>query len=122
MPQPKIDDQYWFNFSETLVSKALDARDQAAAKLQTFALWLWGIYTTLAAIGFTLAAKNLSVADTATIASASGALIVVYWLTIWVQMPKLVGFEPRSPDDIMKKAYAANVRAKQWRLNIALIF
>lgn len=119
--KPKLDDQYWFDFSQTLVGKALDARDQAAAKLQTLVLWLWGIYTSLAAIGFTLASKNLSTSDTTAIMLASGALIAVYWLTVWVQMPKLVQFEPRSPDDIRVKAYAANLKGKQFRLTLSLL-
>jgi hypothetical protein len=120
LPRPKLDDQYWFNLSETLANKALDARDQAAAKLQNLVLWLWGIYTTLAAVGFALAGKNLSPLHTALIVLASACLIVVYWATVWVQMPKLVAFDPRSPDEIREKAYVENVRAKHEHLRIAL--
>ena len=32
--KPKIDDRYWFAYSETLVGKAEESRDQAAEKLQ----------------------------------------------------------------------------------------
>lgn len=120
LPQPKLDDQYWFNLSETLANKALDARDQAAAKLQNLVLWLWGIYTSLAAVGFALAGKNLSPLHTALIVIASVCLIVVYWATVWVQMPKLVAFDPRSPDEIREKAYVENLLAKHVRLRITL--
>jgi hypothetical protein len=119
--KPKIDDQYWFNLSEKLTENAVSKRDEAAGKLQNLAVWLWGIYTASAAVGFALSGKALSLSSTLLIAGASASLIAVYWSTIWVQMPDLVNFDPRSPTDI-QAAYATLVTAKHRRLNFTLGF
>lgn len=116
---PKIDDRYWFNYSETLVKGGLESRDKAAAAIQTFAIWLWGIYTASAAVGFALAGKEFAFLPTFFIALGSASLIAVYWGTILVQMPVLVEFDPRSPDDIMR-VYVSNVAKKDRRLKMTL--
>ena len=87
--KPKVDDQFWFDLSEKLVVAAADRRDQAALKIQNLVVWLWGIYTASASIGFALSAKDLSFWPTFTIASASAALVGVYWATVWVATPTL---------------------------------
>lgn len=117
--KPKIDDRYWFTFSETLVSKASENREQAAGKFQNLVIWLWGIYTASATIGFTLSGKELSFWPTFLITAASASLIGVYWSTVWVQMPILVEFDPRSPTEI-KEAYKRGAVAKDNRLKLTL--
>jgi hypothetical protein len=117
--KPKIDDRYWFTFSETLVSKAPEKFEQAASKLQTLVVWLWGLYTASAAVGFGLSGKALAFWPTLLIASASASLIAVYWGSVWVQAPVIVEFDPRSPTEIMK-AYGSSVKVKAKRLKITL--
>lgn len=118
--KPKLDDQYWFDFSENLTKNAVTKRDEAAGKLQNLAIWLWGIYTASAAVGFTLSGKSLSILPTILIAAASAGLIAVYWSTIWVQMPDLIEFDPRSPAEI-KQAYSMLVTSKHRRLKFSLV-
>jgi hypothetical protein len=101
---PQVDDAYWFDFSKKVVDTAITRRDEAAGNLQKLVLWLWGIYTSSATIGFALSGKELSFGYTLIIASASILLIFVYWCTVWIQLPSLVKFDVRSPDDI-KEAY-----------------
>jgi hypothetical protein len=115
MVKPRIDDQYWFDYSLILVTKASDSLDQAAAKIQTFSLWLWGIYTTLATVGFALAGKDLPWVDSVLIASTSILIIAVYWATVWVQTPLLSKFDPRSPNQI-RNAYVTTITQKSTRL------
>lgn len=117
--KPKIDDLYWFNFSETLISNSQERPDKAAEKLQKLVIWLWGIYTSYAAVGFALSKKQFSILTTVLIVAASASLIVVYWCTVWVQMPLFVQFDPRSPTTI-KEAYESIVKAKRYRLNVTL--
>jgi hypothetical protein len=117
---PKIDDAYWFSVSEDLVGKSLGAHEAAAAKLQNLVLWLWGVYTTYAAVGIALAGKSLPPWATLLIALASAALIAVYWGTIWVQAP--VGgieFDPRSPDDI-RYAFTGILKERSRRFGLTL--
>jgi hypothetical protein len=119
MTAPKINDQYWFDYSQKVVDKAIESRDQAGAKLQTLAVWLWSIYTAAAGIGIVLTRKNLSLEATALIALGSVGIISVYWAAVWVQMPVVSNFDPRSPDEI-QASYALAVREKQRRLQWAL--
>jgi hypothetical protein len=119
MPKPTVDHQYWFDFSKKLLDGAIERRDDAADRLQKLVVWLWGIYTGAAAIGFTLAKNKLSPELTLLVGSASVALIGVYWITVWVRNPEIVVFDPRSPDDI-EAAYEDLLKVKQTRLKWGL--
>ncbi len=120
--QPLVDDKYWFDYSEKHVSTAVERRDKAAAKLQNLVLWLWGIYTTYAAVGFVLSKKPIGLLSTILIAAASAFLIAVYVGTVWIQMPvvKNSGFDPRSPTDI-RMLYYNIVSVKEFRLRVTLV-
>ena len=115
-PEPAINDDYWFKYSREIVSSSLAACDAAAAKLQSYAIWLWTIYTAGAGIGFTLAAKDMPLGAKILIAIPSGLLICVYWSTVWVQMPVLTKFDPVSPTQI-ERSYAHALIEKRKRLN-----
>lgn len=119
--KPKIDDQFWFNWSETLISQSEGSTEKAAAKLQNLVIWLWGIYTASATVGFTLSKQSLSFWPTLIIALASAFLIALYWSSVWVQLPIKVSFDPRSPTEI-REAYAEGIRAKNLRLKITVVF
>jgi hypothetical protein len=118
-PAPKIDDAYWFSMSEDLVNKSMSRHEEAAGKLQNLVLWLWGIYTTYAALGATLAGKSIALWAILLIALASAALIFVYWGTVWVQAPVQVSFDPRSPDDI-SYAFGRILETKQKRFAVTM--
>jgi hypothetical protein len=119
-PTPLVDDSFWFGYSKTFVEGSAERRDKAAEVLQKLVLWLWGIYTASTAIGFGLAGKELSFWSTVLIATASGVLILVYWGTVWVQVPSTYGFDPRSPTDI-ERTHSRIVRSKSRRLAFTLL-
>ena len=118
-PVPQINDAYWFGYSKNVIDSALKSRDDTADKLQTFVAWLWTIYTATAALGINFARLALDTWSTVLICSPIVTLIVVYWLTVWVRMPALLEFDPRSPEEI-EAVYEHNLREKQTRLNSAL--
>jgi hypothetical protein len=118
-PRPEVDDQYWFDLSKEMVQGAASNRNEAAAKLQTMVVWLWGIYTASAAIGLALSKTSYPLIITILIASPSVFLIAAYWLAAWVQMPVGVQFDPRIPEDI-KGAYTKGLKSKRQRLAVAL--
>ena len=117
--RPSIDDEFWFNWSKSHIEGALERRQQAFAKLQNLVLWLRGIYTSFAAVGFTLSNKSLDLWPAILIALASGLLIAVYWATVWGQLPVSTKFDPRSPTDI-QRAHHTSISTKDHRLRIAL--
>lgn len=118
-PVPVIDDSYWFVWSGKVVDGALSARNDAAAKLQTLVVWLWGIYTASAAVGFALAKYSYPFWTALLVATPSWMLILAYCLAAWVQIPVLAGFDPRAPGDI-EAVYNKDVRNKQLRLRMAV--
>ena len=117
---PKINDQYWFDYSEKLITNGQEVLDNAVVKIQSFVLWLWGIYTASTAIGFALSGKELALCTTLFIASPSVLLIMTYACTVWVQAPVLMKFDPRSPDDI-KIVYSKNIEQKSERIKLTII-
>jgi len=119
--KPKVDDQYWFTFSEQLVGKSVPTLDENAGRIQSLVIWLWGIYTASAAVGFVLASQKLPPIASGLIALPSVLLILVYWGSVWVQSCVSVSFDPRSPTEI-RRAYARVVEVKRKRLNITLLF
>lgn len=118
MAGPTIDDDFWFALSKEMVEGMGKSVVEAAGKVQTFSIWAWGIYTAAAAAGFALAAKGLTVWQSVWISAPSVALVLVYWLSVWTQLPIRVGdFDPRSPDQI-REAYSTGARKRSWRLVI----
>lgn len=119
LPKPKVDDQFWFDKSADMVDSAVSKRNEAAAKLQKFLVWLWGIYTASASVGIALSKTSYSLPVIILIASPSAILIIAYWLTVWVQMPLGAGFDARIPGDI-KANYFRWVSIKSNKLRLAL--
>jgi hypothetical protein len=119
MPAPKIDDQYWFDMSERLVSSAREARDIAAQKLQTFAGWAWTAFIAATAFGTGIGKTGLSEWQAVFVALTGGLLVVLYWTAGWAQIPDMLQFDPRSPDEI-KAAYQQDIRQRVSRLRIAM--
>ena len=119
-PKPKIDDAYWFEFSETQVAASLTNRDAAAEKLQSLVQWLWPVYTAAAGITVVFSGKVLTSEQLALVASAGVSLVFVYWAATWVQVPKLMSADPRSPDDL-HEAHTQLVQSKHRRLMFALV-
>lgn len=114
---PKINDDYWFGWSKQYIDDALERRNAAFSKLQNLVVWLWGIYTTFAAVGFALSSKALEPVTVIAISAASVLLIMVYWACVWGQMTIPVEFDPRSPTEI-RDAHYNLVKKKDDRLKI----
>lgn len=119
MTKPLIGDDFWFEYSKKLVEAGSKAPGEISDKFQKMVVWLWGIYTAGAAVGFSLADKQLSLLSTLLIASASASLILVYWCAVWIQVPVDVSFDPRSPTQI-KDAYAMGTKTKRRRTKITM--
>jgi hypothetical protein len=68
-----IDRDYWLEFAKTGVGNSITKREEAASRLDTFLLWLWGIYTTSFAL--------------ATLFNFVGSNI---WQLIWATQPILI--------------------------------
>jgi len=118
--KPKVDEQFWFNYSEMLIKTSPEKIDSAAKKLQNLIVWLWGIFTTYSVIGINLQESNYNIYVTILIILTSVSLIFVYWGTAWVQMPIKIEFDPRVPDEI-EEGYASIIRKKISRIKIALV-
>jgi hypothetical protein len=118
-PRPKVDDNYWFAFSEALISSATEALDKSSAKIESLVVWLWGIYTASAAAGVTLAGYLLPIWAKLVIALPSLLLVIVYFCAVWIQSPVAIEFDPRSPTEI-RLAYNKLIKTKRRRSEIGL--
>jgi hypothetical protein len=117
--RPKVDDRFWFELSKKMVQSSPTSRNEAAAKLQTMIVWLWGIYTASATVGIALSKTSYPLSVILLIASPSVILIIAYWVAVWVQMPIRAQFDPRIPSDI-RDSHNKGVQVKSWRLNCAI--
>jgi hypothetical protein len=115
-----INDQYWFEFSKLLVENAQQSREKVAEKLQALVVWLWGIYTAATSVGFALSNKDISAEILILIISGSLSLILVYWATVWIQLPIQIEFDPRSPTEIAE-AYEEGMKIKDKRLKFTFL-
>lgn len=119
-PVPKINDGFWFEYSQKIINSAWESREKVGEKTKEFVKWLWPIYAAGTAIGFGLSGKALPIWVNILIAIAGAALIFVYWSTLHIEMPCGVTFDPRSPTEI-KAAYLVEIRSKQKWLHISAI-
>jgi hypothetical protein len=117
--KPPLDDKYWFDFSKEMVQNSSSIPNEAAAKLQSLIVWLWGIYTASATVGISLSKTSYPLPIILLIASPSAALILAYWLAVWAQMPIHPEFCPVIPATI-REAYEKSVKTKERRLAGAL--
>jgi outer membrane protein OmpA-like peptidoglycan-associated protein len=117
-PVPKINDAFWFGYSEKLVNSTQEGPEKAAEKTKDFVKWLWPIYVAGTAVGFGLSGKALPIWANVLIAIAGAALFFVYWATLHIEMPLAVNFDPRSPTDI-KAAYNFLILSKRKWLSIS---
>lgn len=117
--KPKVDDQFWFDYSEKLINSSPEKIDSAAKKLQNLIVWLWGIFTTYSVIGIKLEESHYDTWVTIVIILTSASLIFVYWGTAWAQMPIGITFDPRVPLKI-EEGYTDIIIKKKFRLTIAL--
>jgi hypothetical protein len=118
--KPMIDDKFWFEYSKNKVTGAMQVRIDAAAKLQTLIIWLWGIYTASASVGIALSKTSYSLPVILFIALPSPILIAAYWLAIWAQIPVTLEVKDVVPKTI-KDAYERELGVKNNRINKALL-
>ncbi len=119
IPKPIVDDQFWFNWSGTLVNDSIGNIENSANKLQNFMLWLWGAYTAYSAayLGFKEINYSIPIAIFTVLASIS--IIIVYFFTVKMQMPVYDTFDPRSPDEI-KEVYKSKLQVKKDNLKTTI--
>lgn len=122
MPQPQVDDQFWFEHSKSLVSNAVSKRDEATQRIQSLTAWLWTIYTASVTVG--VSKLHFSTTETIQVLIPIPSLLAVYWIAAYAQMPVNLTFDPRSPDEI-RQAYVGVVKKKGtliwWAMFISLI-
>lgn len=117
--KPTLDDQFWFDFSKETVQQAGARRHEAAGKAATLIAWLWGVYTAAVAVGVTLSKESYPWWVLLLLVAPTPVLLIAYWCATWAQMPSVLSFDPRSPDDI-RVAHDQNLQVKTGRLQSAL--
>jgi len=68
-----IDDEFWLKYSKDGISKNLESKEKAAARLDTLLISIWGVYTSIFALAnlFNFVSSNI-------------------WQLIWISQPILI--------------------------------
>ena len=107
---PKIDDQYWFDMSEKMVSGSIERLDKAIESVKTLINWAWGVY--IASSILTVEYKDVEEWWVLALLSAPYlVLILSYWSSNMAQLPVPIGFDARSPT-MIRQAYITTYDAK----------
>lgn len=121
MPTPKVDDQFWFDRSADAVTMAPTRINEAAGKVATALVWLWGIYTATVSIGITLPAKTAGLPTFTVILLILPVplLLFAYVCAVWAQIPRHASFEPNAPLTIQRE-FSRDMSGRRTRLGVAL--
>ncbi len=107
---PKIDDQYWFDMSEKMVSGSVERLDKAIESVKALVNWAWGIY--IASSILTVEYKDVEEWWVLALLSAPYlVLILSYWSSNMAQLPVSIGFDARAPN-MIRQAYITTYNAK----------
>jgi hypothetical protein len=114
-----VDDQFWLQYAADHVKAAVEARDTAANKIDTYLVAIWAIYTGVftAGVAFRLISTDFSIIIIMVLPVA--IIPIARFLCLSVQLPPLVEFHENIPADIEKKLYREVVVEKSCRLSIA---
>jgi hypothetical protein len=118
--KPVVDDQFWFNLSGKMVTESYENINTFAGKLQTFMLWLWGAFTTYSTLYLGLKDIEYPIYIILLTVLASCSIIIVYFLTVYVQIPKVDTFDPKIPTQI-QNVYKTKLTVKISLLNKTLV-
>jgi hypothetical protein len=122
-PEPKINDQFWFDLSEGMVKNSVDNLNKSYDNINTMIIWGWGIYTGSSI--FTIEYKKITEWWILAILVMPYLLFIfTYWKSIIGKNPVSIKFDGRSPDEI-KEAYELTFESKQrelkWLTNSSFI-
>ena len=116
---PRVDDQFWFDWSYDYITNSLDGIDKNIASIDKLVLWAYGVYTTSTIIA--LAVKQITdVNIIAFMALPFLFLIVSYWLTNARLIEEDASLVYNIPDKIIE-AYKVVYKKKSANLKITKI-
>lgn len=122
MASPKVDDQFWFDYSYDTVKDSINRLNTAIERTKTFMTGLLTVFTGSAI--FTIEYKDLE-NPLLIILFALPYIIVLFgeWHATTSSLPKCVNFDPRSPDEI-REAYihTHDFKSKKLRTQVIISF
>jgi len=118
-PKPKIDDQFWFDYSYDLVKDSLSRLDKAIDSINKFTTGLLTVYTVSAI--FTIEYKDIE-EPYLMFLFALPYMIVLFeqWYATTSKVPIAKAFDARIPAEI-RKAHLEIHQFKERRLNYAIV-
>ncbi len=115
-----IDRDYWLEYAKDGVSKSIESREKAADRLDTFLLWVWGIYTTIFVLGSIL--EFLSTDFWQLVICAQPILVIMLgrFACNMVSMPTSINADPAVVAEIID-GHTNIVLARKKRLSFAIL-
>ena len=122
-PKPKIDDQFWFDYSGGMVKDSIDRLDKGIESVNKFTVSLLGVYT--ASSIFTVEYKELREWYWIMLFSLPYVVVLVArWWAASSTTARAVEFDPRMPADIQKSyedVHDFKVRRLNWMIRVSAV-
>lgn len=115
-----IDRDYWLDYAKDAVSKSIDSREKAADRLDTFLLWIWGIYTTIFVLGSILDFLSANIWQLVVCAQPILVIMIARYTCIMVSMPTSVSADPAVVAEIID-GHTTMVLERKRKLNRAIL-
>lgn len=116
-----IDNDYWIEFGKERITKAIESREKAAEKLDTFLLWIWGIYTSLFALASFFDFLSGDLKQLLFAGQPILIIIISRFFCLLVSMPTSVNADPAVAQEIISGFQEIVIKRKK-RLSIAVSF
>ena len=109
----KINDQFWFDWSEELIKSSIERLDKGLNRLNTYIISLWAIYT--GASIFSLDLVKFEYNDFYLIIVLPHLILLLgRWLIVQAQLPVDISFDPRIPAHIEKSYRTTYQHKSKW--------
>jgi hypothetical protein len=121
-----IDRDYWLDFAKDGVSKSIENREKAAEKLDTFLIWVWGIYTSVFALASLFNYMSTNIYQLIFVAQPILIIMLSRFFCTMVAMPSTNNDNKMlaDPNDVASiiDSFKLIVKHKKRKLRIAIIF
>lgn len=121
-----IDRDYWLDFAKEGVANSIQNREKSAEKLDTFLSWIWGIYTSIFALGTLFNVIGSNILQLFWVAQPILIIMLARYFCTIVSMPSSNNDERFSadPNNVASiiDSYKFIVNHKKFKLKIAKLF
>ncbi len=115
-----VSKKFWLEFAGNHITNSIESRDKAAAKLDDFLKWLWGIYTSVFALASIFDYISNNIYQIILVVQPVLIIIIARFFCTIVSIPGSIKADPNKADKI-QEAHKEIIKRKIRRLQNAII-